>query len=667
MELTKNDYLSEEEYLSNTINEVNRQIDEIGIKITDEADSLKEFQRLRWEMEQEMDKGERYAFIADNDLKIALLNDKTKKARRLYKIKDNPYFGSIVFNDEPIYIGITALKQNDDYLVCDWRAPICSLFYDYGVGEAKYKSVGGEESGIISRKRQYKIEMGKLKHVFDTNINIDDDLLQDVLAQTSSDKMKNIVNTIQEEQNAVIRDDKTSNIIVQGIAGSGKTSVALHRVAFLLYKLEYLTSGNVVIFSPNNVFTEYISDVLPDLGEDNTLQTTMAEFSSTFISEYHRVENYQSFVERFYKGIRQDNDLIRFKLSDDMLPLIESFCKYYAKAARFTSDLIYKEKRIKMDELNDLLHVRYDNKPLFERVDLIAEKVNNSYFKGAAKDLVSITASLYKIANFKKDYKAIYKFFFESAVFKDNYKYNYRRNENIRNLDKKVLNYEDATIFIYMKCLLEGFPYQVAMREVVIDEAQDYTYLQYKMFKKIFKNAHFTILGDVNQTVNPFYKYDNLNVLLDIFGEDSKYIELNKTYRSSPEIIEYANSILGLSHVSAIRKNINLPVIKRGMKELKHIGKDVRYLKKKYKSVAIITKSIEEAKIIADGLRGNYDRVSLIDINTERFDKQLVVTPAYSAKGLEFDSVIIINNFETDKYLYYVAVTRAQHELIVYE
>jgi DNA helicase-2/ATP-dependent DNA helicase PcrA len=320
-----------------------------------------------------------------------------------------------------------------------------------------------------------------------------------------------------------------------------------------------------------------------------------------------------------------------------------------------------------MDEINELLHIRYNNKPLFERIDLISEKLNNVYFKGNKREYNLIKSGLLKIANFKSDYREIYKYFFESMIFQDNYKFNYRRNENIRNLNAKVLRYEDATIFIYMKCLLEGYPYQVAMREVVIDEAQDYTYLQYKMFKKIFKNAHFTILGDVNQTVNPFYKYDSLEKLLEIFDEDSKYIELNKTYRSSPEIIEYANSILNLNHVSAIRKNVNLPVLKRSMSDLKHIGRDVKYLKKKYRSVAIITKSIEEARIIAEGLRQNYDKVSLIDNHTTKFNKQLVVTPAYQAKGLEFDSVIIINNFSDDKYLYYVAVTRTQHELIVYE
>lgn len=667
MTLSKVDLEEENKKLEETVKEINKQIDDLGVKITDESANLKEFQRLRWEMEQEMDKGERMAFVMDNDLKISLLNDKTKLARRLYKVKDNPYFGSIIFNDEPIYIGITAVKKGIDYLVCDWRAPICSLFYDYELGKASYQAPGGTEEGVISRKRQYKIEHAKLIHVFDTNVNIDDELLQDVLAQSSSDKMKNIVNTIQAEQNEVIRNSKNDTIIVQGIAGSGKTSVALHRIAFLLYKLEYLTNENVLIFSPNNVFTEYISDVLPDLGEDNTLQTTYHMFASSYIADYQRVESYSSFVERYYKGKRQDNDLIRFKLSDDIIPALEAFAGYFSKGARFIKDFEYKNKYVSLKDLNELLHERYKDKPLFERLDLIAEKINNSYFTGNEKQIKLIRKALLKISNFNYEYKEIYKFFYNSAIFIDAYPYMYRKNENTRNLEDTYIHYEDATPYIYLKCLLEGFPYQVAMREVVIDEAQDYTYLQYMILKKIFKNAHFTILGDVNQTVNPFYKYENLNKLLEIFEVNSVYLELNKTYRSSPEIIEYANSILNLNHVSAIRKNVNLPVLKREMTDLKHIGKDVRYLKKKYKSVAIITKSIDEAKIIANGLKSVYKEVCVIDITTEKFDKKLVVAPAYGVKGLEFDSAIIVNNFSSDKYLFYVAVTRAQHELIVYE
>ena len=668
MQLSEKEFNEEKNRLKYVVDEIDKQISLSGTELFSEEKDLKNFQKMMWENSQEFDSGEMNTFIYDNEVKINTLERKATHYRALDRVRNNPYFGMIRFNDEDIYIGIKSVKQDINYLVYDWRAPICSMFYDYGIGKSSYISPDGIEVGDITRKRQYKIENATLKSVFDTTLNIDDEMLQEVLSQTSSDKMKDIVNTIQVEQNMVIRDTSTKNIIVQGVAGSGKTSVALHRIAYLLYKMENLTSSNVLILSPNNVFTEYISEVLPSLGEKNTLELTYHKLISKFIIEYERVESYSSFVERYYKNTRQDNELIKFKLSDEIIVLVEDYCKYFTKASRFLHDLEYKKKIIPMSELNELLYRRYDNKPLFERVDLIAEKINNTYFKGAKGDFNSIKSRLYKIANFTNDMKLIYKNFYKSSIFLDFYKIPFRENELKRNIDNKVINYDDASIFMYMKFLLTGFPYQVYVREIVIDEAQDYTYLQYKILHKIFKNAGFTILGDINQSINPFYKHNSLEDLIPIFdSRETKYVELNKTYRSSPEIIEYANKVLNLNQTSAIRSKTDTPVIKRSMKDLKYIGKDIVYLKKKYKSIAIITKSIEEAKVLANVLKEKYDKVSLIDINTEKFNKQLVVAPAYGVKGLEFDSVIIINNFDYDAYLYYVAVTRCQHELIVYE
>ena len=201
-------------------------------------------------------------------------------------------------SNKKVYIGITYVEdeENDEYLVNDWRAPISSLFYDYEVGKAEYKAPEGIIKGEIKNKRQFNIKDGKLVRVFDNNINIDDELLQEVLAQESNEKMKNIVNTIQAEQNQIIRNVEDKNLIVQGIAGSGKTSVALHRIAFLLYKIENLSSNNILIFSPNKVFTEYISNVLPELGENNTLQTTFSEFLQTTQTNHFQRDTGKSLV-----------------------------------------------------------------------------------------------------------------------------------------------------------------------------------------------------------------------------------------------------------------------------------------------------------------------------------------------------------------------------------
>lgn len=670
MSISKNDLLLEKQKLESTISIVRKQISILSADLYDKETKLREFQKMMWDNKAELDPAEMKTLRSSNDLEVFFLEQKAKKFKKLYSIQNKPYFARIDFKTNnilnKIYIGITNVEEDLNYYVYDWRSPICSMFYDYGVGVASYNSPDGKIDGEIILKRQYQISDGKLDNVFDTTINIDDDVLQSVLKENSSEHMKNIVNTIQQEQNVVIRDDKTNNLIVQGIAGSGKTSVALHRIAYLLYKLEYLNSNNVLIFSPNNIFKEYIGNVLPELGEDNTLITTFHEFASTYIKEYYRVEPYSEFLARYYKNEYQNNDLIKYKLSDEIIPILENYAKTIINLTRFINNITYKEQVIDKEELNDLLHNRYNKFNLFDRFDYIAEKINNRYYDGKKQDKVRLKALLLKNINITIKMKDIYKSFFDSQEFLNNYKGYFNRSENIKNLNKKVLNYEDSTLFIYLKFLLSSIPYRVSTKLVVIDEAQDYTLLQYKIIKLLFRNTDFTILGDVNQTINPFYKYDNLNILEDVFDGESKYVELNKTYRSSPEIIEYSNKILGLKHFSAVRRNNNIPVKVYDKVDYKLLIDKINNLRSKYNSVALITKSIEEAQIIYDNIKSNISDINIVDIDTDKFNKNFLIIPAYASKGLEFDSVIIINNFDKDKYLYYVAVTRSQHELIIF-
>ncbi len=670
MGISKNDLLLENKKLESTIDIVRKQISTLSTDLYDKETKLKEFQKMMWDNKAELDPAEMKTLRTSNDLEVFFLEQKAKKFKKLYSIQNKPYFARIDFKtnetEDKIYIGITNVEEDLNYYVYDWRSPICSMFYDYGVGQANYKSPDGIVEGEITLKRQYQINNGKLDNVFDTTINIDDEVLQSVLKENSSEHMKNIVNTIQQEQNIVIRDDKTNNLIVQGIAGSGKTSVALHRIAYLLYKLEYLTSNNVLIFSPNNIFKEYIGNVLPELGEDNTLITTFHEFASTYIKEYYRVEPYSEFLARYYKNEYQNNELIKYKLSDNIIPILENYAKTITNLTRFINDITYKEQTISKEELNDLLKNRYNKFNLFDRFDYIAEKINNRYYNGKKQDNVRIKSLLLKNINTTTNMKDIYKSFYDSQEFLNDYNGYFNRNENIKNLNKKVLNYEDSTLFIYLKFLLTNIPYRVSTKLVVIDEAQDYTLLQYKIIKLLFRNTDFTILGDINQTINPFYKYDNLNILENIFDGVSKYVELNKTYRSSPEIIEYSNKILNLKHSSAVRRNNNIPVEIFDTLDYEILIDKINYLKNKYNSVAIITKSIEEANLIHDNIQEQISDINIVDIDTEKFNKNLIIIPAYASKGLEFDSVIIINNFDKDKYLYYVAVTRSQHELIIF-
>lgn len=675
MEIKKEELEKEKEHLRRTKEIIDEQISTLGQDLFDKEEKIKEFKELIWDSKADLDPSEMRNAIQESDLQVQLLTAKGRYFQTLYKIQNSPYFGKIVFketekNPQEIYIGITHVDKDNKHLVYDWRSPICSMFYDYETGPASYIAPMGIIKGEITNKRQFKIEGGKLIRVFDNSINIDDEVLQEVLSQESNDKMKNIVNTIQQEQNKVIRNVEDKVLIVQGIAGSGKTSVALHRIAFLLYKIKNLSSNNVLIFSPNKVFSEYISNVLPELGEENTLQTTFDGFLQENIQEYKEVETFTSFIERFYKKKENNPNLVAYKQSDKVINDLESYIKDYLKSLKFENGIEIERQEYQKEQLNELLHERYNHMLLNDRIDAITSKICAISFQGKKKNAKKIRSLLIKALNQELNYQKIYASFFRSEVFKNSYG-RFLTDEEIKPLLKKQeISFEDACLFIYIKGLLEGFLYRGTIQEILIDEAQDYNKLQYKLIKQIFKRAAFTILGDVNQTINPYYKYNSLEELTEIFDEAS-YLELKKTYRSSEEIIEFANKILGLNYITAIRKKNNKEVKQIESEDLKDLEKDLEYLQNEYKSVAIITKTDEEANEIYESLKDNFPKLSLLENKTKTFNRSLVIVPSYIAKGLEFDAVIIYTKKENrytekEKYLYYVAVTRAQHELMVY-
>lgn len=669
MALSNNDIKQEKDYLDFTIKEISKKIDILGKEIHVKNEKMTEFKKVLWEDRGSIDGIEMQTELMSSQLEANFVLTKMNYYRKLLKLEYSPYFGRIDFKEDnldtrKVYIGIANVEKDLDYIIYDWRSPIASLFYDYSKGKAKYIAPDGEIKGEILLKRQYKIEGKKLLRVFDNNLNIVDDMLQEVLNSSSSDKMKNIVNTIQQEQNEIIRNISNKNLIVQGIAGSGKTSVALHRIAFLLYKIKNLKSSNVLIFSPNKIFSEYISNVLPELGEENTSETTFSEFASHYIKEFKNVESFSDFIEKYYTNKRDDEDLIRFKLSNKMIKVIENYVQEIDKNIKIIDNIETKFSLIEKEYLNYLLKDRYNKMPIFERMDYMAEHLCNKLGLISKKDKISITKKIKEVLSIKPDYKKLYKDLFIS----DSFSSSFNKSINLK-LNSKVINYDDALCFIYLKGLLNGFPYSNLIKQVVIDEAQDYNEMQYIILTKIFKRASFTLLGDVNQTINPYQKYDNLEVLKNILDGNTKYVELSKTYRSSKEIIEFTNKILNLKHVSAIRKEESVPVIKRYND--KYLKNDINYLKNKYKSLAIITKDMLDAIKLYDLLKDDYKDISLVANNTSKFNRDLIIIPSYLSKGLEFDSVISYtskNNLYTkrEKYLYYVVLTRCQHELIVY-
>lgn len=663
MKIEREEWEREENYLDKTVSLVRKKISKLGQELYDDDSKVLEFKKLIWDTHTEMDPSEMRSMMAESDLQVTIMQSKGNYLQRLFRIQNKPYFGSIRFKEdnneeEDIYIGITHVEDKLNYYVHDWRSPICSMFYDFETGLAYYKAPSGIIRGNITRKRQYIIEDAKLKHIFDNDLNISDSLLQEVLAEESSDKMKNIVNTIQEEQNKVIRNTEDKNLIVEGIAGSGKTSVALHRIAFLLYRIPNLTSGNVVVFTPNKVFSEYISNVLPELGEDNTYDMTFYDLLCQNINEYKDIEDFTGFISRYYKGNVTNYDMIKYKQSDDIIKDIDNYIANLLDNVCFMDNLTF-DNFIEVDkeELNTMLKYKYNRFPLFERVKEIAKRIASNNYEGSTKNASAIMKKLKDIINIKLDLKYIINDFYSSDFFKYKDK-----------LSDKYLFYEDACIFLYIKSLLVGFNTNHVIREIVIDEAQDYNKLQYLIIKKTFKTSNYTILGDTNQTINPYYKYDSLEELTSIF-DSSKYITLTKTYRSTGKIIDYTNKILGLNHVTAIRNDKASDIIFRNNVGKDDFLRDIEYLKNISKSIAIITKNDSEASYVYDLLKDDCS-AALID-GFSHIKRDLVIVPAYVAKGLEFDSVIIYTDVDNkysndDKYLFYVACTRAQHNLIVY-
>ncbi len=675
MAISNEEFEKEQKILKKVLKLLDSNLESLGDDVFNEEEGLQEFKKMMWEDASSFDSGEMQQVMAATSQEAEKVFMKRNYLKRLVQIKNKPYFASIIFKDEAgkiynIYISLTYLKDKKlNNILYDWRSPICSLFYDYETGPCSYKAPGGIYSGELKRKRQYKIDDRKLVGVFDNSLNIDDEVLQEVLSSESSDKMKNVVNTIQQEQNKVIRNVEDNNLIVQGIAGSGKTTVALHRIAFLLYRINNLTSNNILIFSPNAIFTEYISDVLPSLGESNTLQTTFNDYMSSMIKEYKEVESFTDFVSRYYTYSEINPDLVRYKQSDEIIDHLNTYLDNYISNCKIINDFFEGEVHfVSKDEVNEMIHYKYSRFPLFERIDEISKKLSANFYKGSSKKTKTFGKLLRENANFVKDYKTIYKNFWMSNFTK------IKLSEDEINsfINRENINYDDALLFTYIKGVLEGFRYENSIKQVVIDEAQDYSRLQYIIISKIFQRADFTILGDVNQNINPYYSYDSLESLTDLFKGSSIYLELLKTYRSSPEIIAYTNKILGLNHVNAIRQDNNKPVIMRkNITDLRQsLLEDIKYLQESYKSTAIITKDYKEAEKIYDIL-GNDISISLVGANSKSFSKDLIIIPAYVAKGLEFDSVIIYNDRmnsykNNERNLLYVACTRCQHELIIY-
>lgn len=643
----------------------------------------------------------------------------SERIKQYTAMLDTPYFGRFDFKEdgydetEKFYIGLHNLMDMTDtsILVYDWRSPIASMYYQCEVGRGSYTSPVGVLSGDLSLKRQYSIEKGVLKYFFDSSIQIKDDILQQVLSKNTSPKMRHIVETIQKEQDLIIRDTDSQLLIVQGVAGSGKTSIALHRIAFLLYEGQStkLFSNNMMIISPNSVFSQYISSVLPSLGEENVEQTTLDEITTDILGTRFTIESRAQMLESLislhkHKDLSSKTQRIAFKGSLVFKQILDRFIQYYTRRLIPFEDIYYDGQIIKTREQleNQLLKDktglpigrklnRIENILIRNMEDLKAHRLKKiqkavqrigkhdfdleEYTNALANKEVRIRKT--QIRRFTKThYLNLYALLFQDPWLFLHLSKGLELPDNISDIIKETqkelklryVSYEDCAGLLYLKLKLEGSDGFGDIRHLVIDEAQDYYPLQYENFKCMFGHASFTVLGDFNQTLEK-------DVLASIYTEitgilnkqKSVKLSLNKGYRSSYEISLLTQKIMGPHNkdfISFVRHGSEPKAVQGEHLEDLHklMAKDIEsYDAQGYESIAVICKTDQESK----DLQKNLEKY----INT--VVKPLVI-PAYMAKGLEFDAVLVYNvsksNYSSalDKKLLYIACTRALHELSLY-
>ena len=722
----------------------------------------------------------------ENIAQAQFVSSQLRKLENIKSIKDKPYFARMDFKEdgksvEKLYIGKISLLDNKTAypIIVDWRAPISNLYYEGRVGKAEYECLGEKIKGEIFLKRQYIIENQELKKYVNINVTGNDELLQNALEEKADDRLKNIVATIQDEQNKIIRADINQPLIVQGVAGSGKTTIALHRIAYLIYNYEKeFKPEEFMIIAPTKFFLNYISNILPDLGVNDVKQTTFEDFAYDVIGKKLKIsDNNEKLVIIVNKDFNEINNVetdimiqeaklkssIEFKkMVDDYLKMIEDL---YIPKQDLEINIIYDNNDInlynnlhktesKNDKVNcsDLKHdnTNYDDissnnvKTTIMKYEEINNLFKNTYKmynfttrikeieKNLAAELKKKTPEIIenlkkertqKIANLtgknrielydkydkiikilEKEHKKIIKNYISKIPKKDCIQYykefiqSYLKNENevlkylkantLNNLNKNEVSFEDLAPIMYIQIQLFGVKEKCKIKHVVIDEAQDYGEFQFDVLKTLINSNSMTILGDIAQGVHYYRGIENWKKFIDTEFKDVKtvYTTLQKTYRTTKEIMDVANNVIGklpeyekeyivLGEPVIDRKNsINIKKIENKEELIKNINDRINtYIKQGYKSIAIIGKDMSECENLEKKLRTIRKDIKLIRGKDSEYNSGISIVPSYLAKGLEFDCVLLSDvskekygNNSLDIKLLYVSITRAMSKLDVF-
>lgn len=648
---------------------------------------------------------------------------------KLQRMLKSPYFARIDFREngtptaEKIYIGIsTLLDEAGRPLIYDWRAPVSSMFYDYELGPAEYRCEAGVISGEISRKRQYKIVDGRMVYMFDCNVKIDDEILQEILSQHSDEKMRAIVTSIQREQNRVIRNEEHPVVLVQGTAGSGKTSIALHRAAYYLYKeRDQITSKNILIFSPNQLFADYISNVLPELGEEMALCTTFQDLVQPLLPPGLSVEDRHNQLEFTLTTDNSADDRLRaekiyLQTTPEFLALIDTYQKYLTDRGRPFSDLQFEgEMVLRKEELQALYDEYYAYLPLKKRLvqvqqrafyllrPITARKIKE-YAQHLAEENHQLPAAEIKarsrLAVRKKlqpvhaairawsdlDPFQLYRELFHNQELLVKMAagrfppatLNRLRQAVLKTLRPDHLFYEDLAPFFYFRGKIEGFPKFPEIKHLIIDEAQDYTLFHYRIIQELFPAATLTILGDPNQTIHPQQYRSSFAEIEAVFAaRNPRTFTLSKSYRSTREITAFTHELLAEPAVESVAinrpgpkplvtkvtdPNLLFPALADRIRALSAAG---------FSSLAVIGKTAHECQTVYEKLKALVP-IRLLTKEEKTLASGPVIIPSYLAKGLEFDTVLIcdcshaVYHTPEELPILYTVCTRALHQLFLY-